>query len=94
MSKQSIENILRSIFSICIMISLAGGAIAFVIFIIAITIGGDMGSQLAINTKDIYIPYFIKAATIAVISGLIVFYISGSHTLSLKEEKKKENLNV
>lgn len=94
MSKQQLDNILRSIFSIFTMIALAGGAIAFILFLVAITIGGDMGNQLAINTKDIYIPYFIKAASVAVISGLIVFYISGTHALSLNEEKKKEELNI
>lgn len=90
MKKQVFENLLRSIFSIFIMIAIAGGVITFLLFVVAIIMGGDAGGQLAVNIKNIYLPYFIKAASIGVISGLILFYVSDTHALSLSVEKQNK----
>lgn len=74
------------------MIAVAGGALIFIMFMIALIVGGDAGSQLAVSAKGKYLPYFIKAAAIAVVSGLLVFYVGGSHTLSLSTEKKENEV--
>lgn len=89
MIKDKLENILKSVFSIFIMIAIAGGAVIFLMFLIGIIMGGKGGETLAVNASKIYLPYFIKSASIAVISGLILFYISDSHALSLEVEKKE-----
>lgn len=93
MKKQVFENLLRSIFSFFIMIAIAGGVITFLLFVVALIMGGDAGGQLAVNTNKVYLPYFIKAASIGVISGLILFYISNTHTLSLSAEKENTDEN-
>jgi hypothetical protein len=90
MIRNKLENILRSIFSVFIMIAIAGGAVIFVLFIAAIIIGGAAGEALAVNISKIYLPYFIRSASIAVISGLLMFYVGNCHTLSLEVEKKTE----
>lgn len=88
MNKQQLENILRSIFSIFIMIAIAGGVIVFLIFLAAMIMGGKGGEAMASNVTKTYMPYFIKASSIAVLSGLLLFYLGGTHALSLKVEKK------
>jgi len=88
MIKKKLEDVLKSIFSIFIMIAMAGGAIIFLMFFVAIIMGGKGGEALAVSASKIYLPYFIKSASIAVISGLLLFYISDSHALSLEIEKK------
>lgn len=82
-----IESFLRSIFSIFMIIAVSGGIITFILFLIAIIIGGKGGETLAVNTGKVYLPYFINAAAVAIMSGLIVLYMNGSHSLSLQVER-------
>lgn len=81
--KNKIENFLKEIFSIFIMIGIFGGGIIFVIFMLAIIIGGDLGASMAITAKDIIMPYFIRFASIGILAGLIYSYLRKSHGLSL-----------
>lgn len=91
MIKKQIESVLRSIFSIFVMIAIAGGAIIFLMFFVGIIMGGSGGEKLAVSAQKLYLPYFIKAAAIAVMSGLAIFYISDSHELSLTAEQQKKD---
>ncbi len=88
--KEQLENILRSVFSICIMLAVAGGVVVTALFAIALIAGGKTGQTLAVDTGKIYLPYFIQIASIGVISGLLVFYLGNSHALSLEAEKKEK----
>ena len=87
MNKKQIENFLRSIFSIFIMVAIAGGAIIFILFIVALFMGSETGGKLAVDINNVYLPYFIKSASVAIISGLLIFYLSDTHALSLNNEK-------
>lgn len=84
---KQLEAFLKAVFSIFIMIAIAGGVITFFIFMAALIIGGKGGEKMAVDAAKVYLPYFIKSASLAVMSGLLLFYISNSHTLSLTAEK-------
>lgn len=90
--KSKIEKLLKSIFSIFVLIAIFGGGVVFLMFLIALIIGGETGGNIAVSARNTVMPYFIKSATIAVISGLLSFYISKVHTLSLNEKDDDEEL--
>lgn len=85
--KRKLGSVIRAIFSIFIIIAILGGGVVFVMFIVALVIGGDIGASIAINAKDTVMPYFIRSASIAVLAGLIFSYGTGRHSLSLGEEE-------
>lgn len=85
--KENINKFLETIFSIFLIIAILGGGIIFLMFIGALIIGGGTGEVLATKASKEIMPYFIRSASIAITAGLLSFYISGDHTLSLKEEK-------
>ena len=88
--RKNIESILTSIFSIGIMISIVGGAIIFLMYVAAVVLGGATGESMAVNASKVYMPYFIKAASIGTIAGLLLFYIKKDHLLSLENTTKNE----
>ena len=79
-------NILNSIFSIFILLSIIGGGLVFLLFMVAILIGGEMGAFLSIIASKTIMPYFIKAAAIGILAGLIILYTSGKHYLYLGDD--------
>lgn len=81
--KDKIENILKLIFSLFIMIAMLGGALVFLMFLVALIVGGDLGASIAVNARNLVMPYFIRFASIAVFAGLIFSYLKGKHGLSL-----------
>ena len=84
--KEKIHNIVSTICSLFIVIAIFGGGLVFAMFFVAIIIGGETGQQIAINAKDIVMPYFIRSASIGVLAGLISFYVSGDHALSFHKD--------
>lgn len=95
--KQKYQEIIKSVFSISGMIAIVGGFIVFVLFCIALIIGGESGGNLAILAKKEIMPYFIRAATVATMAGLLLAYSTGDHALTLenkKRESKKDELNA
>ena len=76
-------NILEYIFSITVLIALFGGGVVFILHLIALIIGGDMATSISVFATDGLMPYFIRIATVGILSGLITFYISKEHHLSL-----------
>lgn len=85
--KKKIVNILKSIFSVFIILSLFGGSLVFLIFLLAILMGASYGESLALFAYESLIPLLIKFATVGVFSGLIYIYIEGFYPLSLKKDK-------
>ncbi|SCZ79921.1 hypothetical protein [Acidaminobacter hydrogenoformans] len=86
--KKRIEDVVSAIFSIFILIAILGGGIVFLMFAAALIVGGEMGSSIAVSAKSVVMPYFIRAATIGTLAGLVSFYLTGLHALSI--EKKSE----
>lgn len=87
--RDKLEAICKSIFSLMGIIAIAGGNVVFIMLVIALIKGGEAGTNLAIMANKQIMPYFIKAATIAVMSGLIIFYVRKEHSLSIEN-----NVNV
>lgn len=85
--KKTIKEIIKSTFSISIIIAILGGGIIFCMFMVAIIVGGECGELLAKSASKEIMPYFIRAASVAIISGLIPLYITGEHVLSLRENQ-------
>lgn len=82
-----LNNIGKSIFSIFIIIAIAGGGIVFALFVIAIIIGGETGNSLALVAKNEVMPMFIRSAAISMAGGLLRFYASGNHELTMDDSK-------
>ena len=88
--RENIENLLSRLFSFFILVAILGGGLIFILFIIALILGGGAGENLAISASSIIMPYFIKAASIAIVAGLATMYISGMHTLTLEKTIEKD----
>ena len=86
--REKMERILTNIFGIFVSIAVLGGVIVFLTYLVGMIIGGELGANLMVTAWKEWVPYFIRSAAIAVLAGLILFYVTGKHTLSLKEEKK------
>lgn len=84
--KEKLTKLLVNIFGVFVSISILGGVLVFAAYVIGFIIGGDSGTALMATAYSKWVPYFIKSATIAVMMGLVVFYVTGKHTLSLKEK--------
>jgi len=82
--KQKYQEIIKSVFSISSMIAIIGGFMVFVLFCIALIIGGKSGGNLAVLTSKVIMPYFIRSATVATMAGLLLAYSTGDHALTLK----------
>lgn len=83
--KKKIESIVEAIFSLSLIIALIGGGIIFLMFIAALIMGGATGEMIAVGASESVMPYFIRAASISILSGLIYVYVSGEHALSMKD---------
>ena len=88
MNRQKLEKFMTNLFGIFVSIAVLGGVFIFFTYLVGIIIGGDAGSSLMVTAKSKFVPLFIKSATIAVMAGLLIFYITGKHTLSLKDEEE------
>ena len=86
--KDKSHSIASVVFSVFILVAILGGGLIFAMFVVAIIIGGDTGQLIAINAKNVVMPYFIRSASIGVLAGLISFYISGRHSLSFDNDSK------
>ncbi|HHV38693.1 MAG TPA: hypothetical protein GXX70_04250 [Tepidimicrobium sp.] len=87
--RDNIENLLSRLFSLFILIAISGGGLIFILFVIALILGGEAGESLAISASSTIMPYFIKAAAIAIVTGLATMYANRMHTLTLRKPSEK-----
>lgn len=81
-------NIFNSIFSVFILLAIIGGGIVFLLFIVAFIVGGESATVFSTAASKTIMPYFIKAAAIGMLAGLIILYTSGEHYLHLKDNQE------
>ncbi len=79
------KNTIQSIFSIATMFAVAGGFVVFLLFFVAIIIGGETGESMALFANKGLMPYFIRGASVASFAGLIYFYMTKEHALTMTE---------
>lgn len=82
--KKSISSILENIFSIIMLISIIGTAFVFLLFLLSIIIGGEIGNAISLWIKNDFLNILIRLATIGVMGGLIKMYITREHELTIK----------
>ena len=83
--REKIQKITRSLFSLIIILAIAGGGVVFIMFILGIIIGGSTGNSLALSARNTVMPLFIRSAAIGVLMGLINYYASGNHALTMDD---------
>ncbi|MFB0972916.1 MAG: hypothetical protein GX666_00720 [Tissierellia bacterium] len=83
--KLKFAKIIESLFSIFVIIAIAGGGIVFLMFVVGIILGGDTGNSLAISAKNVVMPMFIRSAAVSVFLGLLHYYIIGNHALTMED---------
>lgn len=82
--KNKIGVILDKTFSILILLSIISTGMIFILFLISIIIGKDLGNAIAIWIKNEFINHIIRLTTFAVLCGLIKMYILKEHELTIK----------
>jgi hypothetical protein len=85
--RDRLSKLIESLFSIFLIIAILGGGVVFLMYILGIIVGGNFGNILALNARNVMIPFFIRSAAIAILLGLIHHYVTGEHTLTLDENE-------
>lgn len=84
--------VLRTIFGYGILTSLFAGGLTFFGYVVALIVGGDLATTICrVIYKDVF-PIIVYIATIMVLLGLLVMYLSGEQALTVhkKEAVKHE----
>ena len=80
---------LRTVFGVSVAVTLLGGGLTMLSYVVALIVGGDLAAQICeITYKGVW-PVIIKIANITIVLGLIAMYINGDKALSPSEKKKK-----
>jgi hypothetical protein len=82
--KKNISSILENIFSIIILISIIGSGFIFLLFLVSIIIGGEIGNAISLWIKNDFLNLLIRLTTIGVMGGFIKMYITKEHELTMK----------
>ncbi|NLL81630.1 MAG: hypothetical protein GX231_04890 [Tissierellia bacterium] len=85
--REKLEGLGETIFSIFIIIAIGGGGIIFLMFLIAIILGGETGNAMALLAKDTIMPIFIRLGAIAMAGGLLKLYAADKHELILDDNE-------
>lgn len=90
--REKIYKVLNSIYGILMSISFFAGFLPVIPIIIAVIIGGDIGSKITVFISKQYYPWVIILGSIAIIIGLIAMYVGKMEGLSIKSTSagKKE----
>lgn len=82
-----VSNILLYIFAAGVLLSVFAGALSFVVYVIALIIGGDMATEICFFTFKSYLPWVIKFTSFFVWLGLLGMYLSKMKALAMNDEK-------
>lgn len=87
--KKKITLTINKIFGLGITLSLLLGGISVLFFIISLIIGGDLGKEIALFTKNTYFKFLIGVASFCIMLGLFSMYLNNESALSLKADKEE-----
>ena len=74
----------------CLMfVGFFGGFIPFVLFVVALIIGGETGEAISLFLYNKYYPVVFAITSIAVLVGVVAMYINKKQGFSVKELDKK-----
>ena len=91
--RSKIYTILNRIYGIMMTISFFAGILPLIPFIIAIIIGGDIGSNISIFLYKQFYPWVIVIGSVAILVGLIAMYVGKMEGLSVKKVSADEKDN-
>lgn len=83
---------LKQFYGVLALIALVLGFIVAVIFAVALIAGPDLGTEWALAGGQI-MSWGIAIAAVAVLAGLIIIYVSGSHSLKMEKKPESEDSN-
>ena len=87
--RQKILLVLRTLFGCSTAITLRGGGLTVLTYVVALIVGGDLAAKICeVTYKEVW-PVIIMIANITIVLGLIAMYINGDKALSPSEKKKK-----
>lgn len=81
--KDKICNVLTVVYAALILVSLFGGLLPIIPFIVALIIGGEVGASMSVFIYQQYYPWVAVLASLAVVLGLVNMYLSKQITFSL-----------
>ena len=87
--REKVLLVLRTIFGCSVAITLLGGGLTMLSYVVALIVGGDLAAKICeITYKQIW-PVIITITNITIVLGLVAMYINGDKALSPSEKKKK-----
>ena len=89
MLREKVLPVLRTIFGCSVAVTLLGGGLTMLCYVVALIVGGDLAAQICDVTYKTIWPIIIMAANITIVLGLIAMYINGDKALSPSEKKSK-----
>ena len=84
---KKISKILLTIFSIGVLLTLFAGALALLLYIVALIIGGETAPLICAFIYKSYFPWVIRICSCAVGFGLIGMYLQKSKALAINVEE-------
>ena len=87
---KKISNVLLTIFSIGVLVTLFAGALSLVGYLVALCIGGETATALCAFIFKKYFPWVIRITSVAVACGLIGMYLEKKKALTVKADAPKE----
>jgi hypothetical protein len=94
MKRNKFTEVLNTIFGWGIYCILIAGGLATFGFLIAIIIGGESATSLAVFIHKQYFPVVIRISSIIILIGLVNMYISNKHALSLVLDKQEADADI
>ena len=91
--REKIYNILNKIYGVAILVSLFGGVLPLIQFIVAMIIGGDAGANISVFLYKKYYPWVAVFAAVAVLIGIAALYIGNHITFKFPKKSKKTEAN-
>lgn len=81
--------VLRFVFGTSVAVTLLGGGLTMLSYVVALIVGGDLAAKICEVTYTQVWPVIIKITNITIVLGLIAMYINGEKALSPSEKKNK-----
>ena len=88
-----LNNACKKIFGYSVMITLLGGGLTMLCYVVALIAGGKTAAKICDITYNVIWPMIIKTANVTIVIGLIAMYLNGDKALSPSEKKKKLTKN-
>lgn len=91
--REKVLLVLRPLFGCSVAVTLLGGGLTMLCYVVALIVGGDLAAKICDVTYKQVWPVIIKITNITIVLGLIAMYINGDKALSPSEKKKKLTKN-